>query len=94
MYSINPSLLFERNEQMKNKIYEKLKTINDEMNSYPLEIDYFELIYECIEKRMIFVNFIDFKVHSHVERDVDLAILQALLNGKKISSINLINENL
>ena len=51
------------------------------MNEYPLEIECFHLIYECIEKQMIFINFIDFKVHSHVQRDVDLAILQALLNG-------------
>lgn len=81
MNSNDPSLLFERNEQMKNRIYEKLKVINDEMNTYSLDVEYFQLIYECIEKRMIFVNFIDFKIHSHVERDVDLAILQALLNG-------------
>jgi nucleoside-specific outer membrane channel protein Tsx len=68
---------------MKNRIYEKLRIINDEMNEYSLDIEYFELIYQCIENRMIFLNFIDFKIHSHVERDVDLAILQALLNGNK-----------
>lgn len=86
MNSNDPALLFERNEQMKNRIYEKLNSANNEMNGYPLEIEYFELIYECIEKRMIFLNFIDFKVHSHVERDVDLAILQALLNSMTIFS--------
>ena len=83
VYSIDPSLLFERNEQTKNKIYERLVIINDEMNIFPLEKAHFELIYECIEKRMIFINFINFKIHSRIERDIDLAILQALLNGKK-----------
>ncbi len=78
----DPTFLFERNEEIKTKIYTKLKIINDEINDYSLEIEYFQMIYECIEKRMIFLNFIDFKVHSHVERDIDLAILQALLNGK------------
>jgi nucleoside-specific outer membrane channel protein Tsx len=78
----DPTFLLEKNEEIKMKIYAKLKIINDEMNDYSLEIEYFQMIYECIEKRMIFLNFIDFKVHSHVERDIDLAILQALLNGK------------
>ncbi|CAF1266596.1 unnamed protein product [Rotaria sordida] len=51
-------------------------------------MNYFELIYECIEKQMILLNFIDFKVHSHVERDIDLAILQALLNAPNSTEIN------
>jgi len=68
---------------MKNRIYEKLRIINDEINEYSLDIEYFQLIYQCIEQQMIFLNFIDFKIHSHVQRDVDLAILQALLNGNK-----------
>ena len=80
----------EQNEELKTKIYEKLRTLHDETNDYPLEIEYFQMIYECIEKQMIFLNFIDFKVHSHMERDVDLAILRALLNGK---SSNLIERN-
>jgi nucleoside-specific outer membrane channel protein Tsx len=89
---MDPALLFERHEQMKNRIYERLKIINDEMNSYPLDIEYFDLIYQCIENRMIFLNFIDFKIHSHVERDIDLAILQALLNGNQGNLINFIRE--
>jgi len=87
IYRIDSSLLSERNEQIKNKLRERLKSIIDETNKHSLNVnedtDYFQLIYECIETRMIFLNFIDFKAHSHIERDVDLAILQALLNGKK-----------
>jgi hypothetical protein len=73
---------------MKNKLRERLKSVDEDIDNIPLDIneetDYFQLIYECIDTRMIFLNFIDFKVHSHLERDVDLAILQALLNGKRI----------
>jgi hypothetical protein len=66
----------------KNKIREKLQNMLNEANSTNQSEDYFELIYECIEKRQIFLNFVDFKEHSQVEPDVDLAILQALLIGK------------
>jgi hypothetical protein len=45
--------------------------------------DYFQLIYECIVTRKIFLNFVDFKTYSQVEPDVNLAILQALLIGKR-----------
>jgi hypothetical protein len=83
VHSNNPALLFERNEQMKNKIYEKLKIFNDEINGYLLDMEDFQFIYQCIEKQMIFLNFIDFKLHNHLEPDVDLAILQALLNGNQ-----------
>ncbi|CAF1459500.1 unnamed protein product, partial [Rotaria sordida] len=90
--NVDQSYLLERNEQIKNKLRERLQTINDKINIYPLDIDkemnYFELIYECIEKQMILLNFIDFKVHSHVERDIDLAILQALLNAPNSTEIN------
>ncbi|CAF1232606.1 unnamed protein product [Rotaria sordida] len=89
---VDQSYLLERNQQIKNKLREILQTINDKINIYPLDIDkemnYFELIYECIEKQMILLNFIDFKVHSHVERDIDLAILQALLNAPNSTEIN------
>lgn len=84
-FSLDRSLEFERNEQMKTKIYEKLNFVHLEINECPLEIEYFRLIYECIESRKIFLNFVDFKVHSNLQRDIDLAILQALLNGKSLS---------
>ncbi len=69
IYRIDPSLLSERNEQIKNKLRERLKSIVDETNKHSLDVnedtDYFQLIYECIETRNIFLNFIDFKAHSH-----------------------------
>ncbi len=86
--SEDPSSLKEKNEQIKTKLREKLQIIDNKLNTSPNidlsdEIDYFELIYECIETRNIFLNFIDLKVHSYVEPDIDLAILQALLNGNE-----------
>ncbi len=88
VFSEDPSTIREKNEQIKTKLREKLQIIDNKLNSGSMMnlsdgIDYFELIYECIETRNIFLNFIDLKVHSHIEPDIDLAILQALLNGKQ-----------
>lgn len=84
--------IHQRNEELKTKIYEKLQFIHDEMKNYPLEMEYFQLIYQCIEQQPIFLNFIDFKNHSHMERDLDLAILRALLNGNQ--TIDLLSKEL
>ncbi|CAF1272530.1 unnamed protein product [Adineta steineri] len=86
--NIDPSFLSEKNEQIKNKIRERFKSVYSETLYVNENIDYFQLIYECIDSRMIFLNFIDFKPHSHVERDVDLAILQALLNATNSNEEN------
>jgi hypothetical protein len=45
--------------------------------------DYFELVYECINTRINFLNVISLNSRSNAEPDIDLAILQALLNGKE-----------
>ncbi len=45
--------------------------------------DYFELVYECINTRINFLNVVSLNSRSNAEPDIDLAILQALLNGKK-----------
>jgi hypothetical protein len=45
--------------------------------------DYFELVYECIHTRTHFLNIVSLNSRSPVEPDIDLAILQALLNGKE-----------
>ncbi|CAF3704180.1 unnamed protein product, partial [Adineta steineri] len=84
----DPSTMKEKNEQIKSKLREKLEIIDNKLNpgstmNSSIEqdgIDYFELIYACIERRNMFLNFIDLKAHSHIEADFDLAILQALLN--------------
>ena len=79
----------ETNEQIKNKIRERLQIVNHELaetsctNAPDEGIDYFELIYECVEKRNIFLNFIDFNCHNLTGDDVDLAILQARLKGNR-----------
>jgi hypothetical protein len=44
--------------------------------------DYFELVYECVHTRPNFLNIISLNSRTSVEPDIDLAILQALLNGK------------
>lgn len=76
----------EKEEQIKAKIREKLQIVETQISTskdlHLNEIDYFELIYECIDKQYIFLNFIDVKVHTSIELDVDLVILEALLNGK------------
>jgi len=51
--------------------------------------DYFELVYECIDTRINFLNIVSLNARSPVEPDIDLAILRALLNGKK-SNINIV----
>jgi hypothetical protein len=48
-----------------------------------LKIDYFRLIYECIETHQTFLNFVNLKTRNQVEPDIDLAILKALLVGKR-----------
>ena len=72
----------DKTEQLKAKLREKLEITTNKLNiDSSDQTNYFELIYECIDQRNIFLNFIDIKVHSDTEPDVDLAILQALLNG-------------
>jgi hypothetical protein len=44
--------------------------------------DYFELVYQCIDTRTNFLNIVCLKPRTSVEPDIDVAILQALLNGK------------
>ena len=54
-------------------------------NAPDRDVDYFQLIYECVETRNICLNFLDFKVHSLTGNDVASAILQALLKSNRIS---------
>ncbi len=53
-------------------------------------IDYFELVYECINTRINFLNVVSLNSRSPVDPDIDIAILQALLNGKNKTNINVI----
>jgi hypothetical protein len=57
--------------------------------------DYFELVYECIDTRIHFLNIVSLNSRSPVEPDIDLAILQALLNGKEkyTYDFSLLKEN-
>jgi hypothetical protein len=74
------------NEILKNKIREKFEIILNEMNlilSSRNSKDYFQLIYQCIETHQIFLNFVNLKTRNQVESDLDLAILKALLIGKR-----------
>lgn len=83
-------------EQMKIKLREKFQLIDEKINSTSRlnvsdetdPIDYFELIYECLTTRHRFLNFIDLKPHNHLETDLDLAILQALLNSIDTNEMN------
>ncbi len=82
--------LSEENEHIKNEIRQKFQFKLNEIHSISSRnifeknvttIDYFQLIYECIETRQILLHFVDFKTRSQTEPDVDLAILQAILIG-------------
>ncbi len=54
--------------------------------------DYFELVYECINTRINFLNVVSLNSRSPVEPDIDLAILQALLKGKTNHSYRLVER--
>ncbi len=90
VFSEDPASLAERNEKIKSKLRQTLKIVNHELaetscTHVPDEgVDYFQLIYECVETRSIYLNFFDFQVHSLTGNDVDSAILQALLKGNRI----------
>ena len=43
--------------------------------------DYFELVYQCVDTRTNFLNIVSLQPRTSVEPDIDVAILQALLNG-------------
>lgn len=45
--------------------------------------DYFELVYECIHTRQNFLNIVSLNSRNPIEPDIDLAILQALLKGRR-----------
>lgn len=81
----------EQNKRIKNIIRQKIQIMLNDINSISSTnhsrensiTDYFQLIYECVEIHKVFLNFVDFKTHSQVEPDVDLAILQAILIGNE-----------
>lgn len=82
----------EQNKRIKNTIRQKVQIVLNDISSpsstnisaeNTTTTDYFQLIYECIETHKTFLNFVDFKTHSQVEPDIDLALLQAVLICKK-----------
>ncbi|CAF0806293.1 unnamed protein product [Adineta ricciae] len=91
----------EKTEFVKTKLREKLQINDSKLNTSSSTetsnatdgTDYFQLIYECIHTRRVYLNFIDLKLHSPTEADLDLAILQALLNvTSENDSSNVNNE--
>ena len=93
IFSADSSPSEDKDDQIKAKLREKLLLLDMKLSSSSTTetsdgndgIDYFQLVYECIHTRRVFLNFIDLKVHSHIEPDLDLAILQALLKGRTTS---------
>ena len=89
--SKDPVLLAEKNETIKNKLRQALKIVNHELaetscsNAPDQNVDYFQLIYECVETRNICLNFLNLKVHSLTGNDIDSAILHALLKGNRMT---------
>ena len=94
MKSLNSKLLTsEEEEQIKIKLREKFQLIDEKLNSGSRlnlsnendSTDYFQLIYECLSTGHRFVNFLDLKIQTHLDTDLDLAILQALINSTRIT---------
>ena len=91
-YSDHPLSTSDKTEFVKTKLREKLQINDSKLNTSSSTetsnatdgTDYFQLIYECIHTRRVYLNFINLKLHSPTEADLDLAILQALLNGYKL----------
>lgn len=85
---MNDSLI--SNKQIRKEIREKLLTIyyqskDDLYHKSTIEKDemyYFELIYECLQTRFMYLNFIDLTIRSHIKPAIDSIILQAFFNGK------------
>lgn len=80
-----------KRQDLKNKLREEL---NEDLSAFTGDgntqkaggrsadtTDYFDLVFECVDKRMNFLNVISLNSRNPVEPDIDLAILQALLNG-------------
>ncbi|CAF0789998.1 unnamed protein product [Adineta ricciae] len=63
-------------------------TTNDPVPPRVDNTDYFELVYECIDTRKIFLNIVSLTARNSVEPDIDLAILQALLNATSGSDLS------
>lgn len=82
----------EQNKRIKNSIRQKVQLNINDMNSISSTdilndrsstIDYYQLIYECIEQHQTYMNFVDLKVHSQIESNIDFAILKSILIGKQ-----------
>ena len=74
-------------ERMRARVQEKTKAMLNELKrsseDVDRQIDPLPLIFDCIDKASIYLTLIDFKNDHHFRGDIDLAILQALLNGNR-----------
>jgi hypothetical protein len=74
-------------ERMRTKVREKTRAMLDELKrsseDVDRQIDPLPLIFDSIDNASIYLTLIDFKNDHHFRGDVDLAILQALLNGNR-----------
>ena len=62
--------------------------ITDNNNTRVVDLTeyYFGLVYQCLDTRRNFLNVISLNSRNPVESNIDVAILQALLNGTKTQS--------
>ena len=88
-FSVEPDISEKRHADFKQKLREEVKeelgrTLQGAGDN-PTRVDttdYFDLVYQCLQKRINFLNVITLNSRNPVEPDIDLVILQALLNGK------------
>ena len=90
LFSLEPNVLSRRHDELKTKLREELKDelrviSADQLPQTANQIDYFELVYQCIHTRINFVNVISKDIRDSIELDIDRAILEALLNGKSFN---------
>ncbi|UJR33345.1 hypothetical protein I4U23_020794 [Adineta vaga] len=78
------SVLAEENEKIKTTIRQSLQIVDIQLaqtsctNAPHDGTDFFDLIYECVEKRSQCLNFVDLRTHSITGDNITLSILEAL----------------
>lgn len=85
------------NETMKNQIRELLEITDSELDetsctNAPVDgTDYFELIYECVEKRNEYLNFLDYQIHHDLRYFLLQACFRILSNRNPTQTIEQLN---
>ena len=72
----------ELREKVKDELDRTLESSGENNRDEIDTTDYFDLVYQCLQKQFKFLNIITLNPRNPIEPDIDLVILHALLNGK------------